>query len=158
MTYNERKIFKFDNNLKQIIQEIEMPKEIREGWGMCVYNKDTLLVSDGSNRIFHINAHNFSIKKIIEVPQYKNLNELEMVKGNLFINIFMSPYIIVINPESGKVLEQLDFSQLEKQLYQEINLDYEAVMNGIAYHEETDTLLLTGKLWPYIYQIQLIKS
>ena len=30
-----------------------------------------------------------------------------------------------------------------------------AVLNGIAYNEAQGRLLVTGKLWPYLYEIEL---
>jgi glutamine cyclotransferase len=31
-------------------------------------------------------------------------------------------------------------------------------LNGIAYDVEGDRLFVTGKLWPYIYEIKLIEE
>ncbi len=30
-------------------------------------------------------------------------------------------------------------------------------LNGIAYHKKRDTLILTGKKWPFLYEINILK-
>jgi glutaminyl-peptide cyclotransferase len=32
------------------------------------------------------------------------------------------------------------------------------VLNGIAYDEQKDRLLVTGKLWPKVFDIRLVKK
>ncbi len=55
----------------------------------------------------------------------------------------------------------LDFSELVKDLdntpgyinYSQSNINY--CLNGIAYNKNTDKLLITGKMWPFIYEVKL---
>jgi glutamine cyclotransferase len=74
MTYRERKVFVFDPTLGTIKREYDMPKEIKEGWGMTHYrdanNKDVLLISDGSNNIFHVDPEDFSIIDSVQVVDF----------------------------------------------------------------------------------------
>ena len=69
---------------------------------MCNYKKDTILVTDGSNKIYHVNPVDFSIKKTVPV-KHEYLNEIEMVKGKLWANIFTEDFIVVLDPETGIV-------------------------------------------------------
>ena len=88
MTYRERKIFVFDENLENVKREYDMPKEIKEGWGLTHYeDNDTpmFLVSDGTNNIYHVNPEDFTVTKSIAVVDSKGreldqLNELEYYK------------------------------------------------------------------------------
>jgi len=82
-----------------------------------------------------------------------NLNELEFVKGNILANIYQTPYIVRIDPSSGKVLGKADFSNLIKEVkLKSPDVDY---MNGIAWDSAADKLYITGKLWPNLYEVKL---
>lgn len=94
MTYKNRIVYKIDKNLKGIIETIDMPKDMLEGWGIAVLDKDTILATDGSNRIFHIDPSTFTVKKIVEVVdkdgrKLQYLNEIEMIDGLLYSNVFL---------------------------------------------------------------------
>ena len=98
MTYKERKVFVFDETLENIKREYEMPKVIKEGWGLTHYksgDKPMLLVSDGTNRIFHVDPSDFSVQKTVEVFDFNRmeldqLNELEHFKdGTILANVYM---------------------------------------------------------------------
>jgi glutamine cyclotransferase len=76
-----------------------MPKEIKEGWGLTHYtdesNKSMLLISDGSNKIYHVNPDNFEIEKFIEVKDFNGnkldqINELEQYRdGTILANVLL---------------------------------------------------------------------
>jgi glutamine cyclotransferase len=46
--------------------------------------------------------------------------------------------------------------ELEGLLTTEDHLEPVDVLNGIAYDAETDRLFVTGKLWPKLFEIELI--
>jgi glutamine cyclotransferase len=46
----------------------------------------------------------------------RNLNELEMYKGFLMANIFMTSRIAVIDVLTGKIVNYLDFTALTKEI------------------------------------------
>jgi glutaminyl-peptide cyclotransferase len=76
MTYKERKVFVFDETLENVKREYEMPKVIKEGWGLTHYkngDKQMLLVSDGTNRIFHVDPSDFSVQKTVEVLDFNRM-------------------------------------------------------------------------------------
>ena len=83
-----------------------------------------------------------------------NLNELEWVKGEIFANIWQTNRVARIDPKSGKVVGWIDLTGLltaaESQAAD--------VLNGIAYDEEHDRLFVTGKLWPKLFEIKLLKK
>ncbi len=81
------------------------------------------------------------------------LNELEIVRGELWANIWMSNLIARINPRTGRVVGWLDCSKLQPHKYATPGhlLD---VLNGIAYDRENDKVYVTGKLWPRIFEIK----
>jgi glutamine cyclotransferase len=84
----------------------------------------------------------------------ENLNELEWVKGEIFANIWMTNRIARIDPKTGKVAGWIDLTGLLSPAESE-GAD---VLNGIAYDAEHDRLFVTGKLWPKLFEIKLVKK
>lgn len=84
----------------------------------------------------------------------ENLNELEWVKGEIFANIWQTNRVARIDPKTGKVVGWIDLSGL---LSPADSRDVE-VLNGIAYDAEHDRLFVTGKLWPKLFEIKLVKK
>jgi glutamine cyclotransferase len=82
-------------------------------------------------------------------PLYK-LNELEYVNGELLANVYQSNWVLRIDPATGDVRESIDFSDL----YRDRSPTAE-VMNGIAIAPDSGQLLLTGKLWPVMFEVRL---
>ncbi|EAR90988.1 glutamine cyclotransferase (macronuclear) [Tetrahymena thermophila SB210] len=166
MTYKNNIVYKMDENLTEILQEYPLPPEMREGWGMHKLSEDTIIATDGTNRLFHINPENFTVKQIVKVTDSQgysqdNLNELEIIDGKVYCNIFMSKKIVVFDPYTGKIESTLNFSPLVQFLESEDGyrqyVGYNNVLNGIAYNPETKQTLITGKNWPYIYEVKLVQ-
>lgn len=143
---------------------------MREGWGMTKLDESTILATDGTNRLFHIDPTNFTIKKVVKVFNQNNhplnqLNELEIIDGKVYCNIFTTYKIIVLDPQSGSLEDILDFTPLVNNLQAEkgyakytTGINSNNVLNGIAFNPETKKTLITGKNWPYIYEIRLVKK
>ena len=127
-----------------------------EGWGLA-NNGQQLIMSNGSEYVYFRNPNTFKItkKEKIKVDNkvVKNLNELEYHNGFIYANIWQSDYILKINAENGKVEAYLDLTNILK-------TDYNGkigVLNGIAYDPKNNNFLITGKLWPKIYRIDIQK-
>jgi glutaminyl-peptide cyclotransferase len=127
-----------------------------EGWGLTTDGRD-LFMSDGSNVIRVLDPGTFAEKRHITVhdgsTRIQELNELEFVDGQIFANIWHSNRIARISPQTGAVVGWIDLQGLLSPVYR---LDPEAVLNGIAYDSENKRLLVTGKLWPRIFQIKVV--
>jgi glutamine cyclotransferase len=81
------------------------------------------------------------------------LNELEFVDGEIFANIWQTDRIARISPQTGEVVGWIDLTGLLSPIYR---LESGAVLNGIAYDSNRKRLFVTGKLWPNIFEIQLV--
>ena len=81
------------------------------------------------------------------------INELEYVLGEVFANVWQTNKIVRIDPQTGEVLGWID---LEGLLPADIDPVTVSVLNGIAYDATHDRLFVTGKLWPYIFEIALL--
>jgi glutamine cyclotransferase len=128
-----------------------------EGWGLC-NNGQYLIMSNGSEFIYFRDPDSFKVIKIIKVvfnnQALKNINELEFIKGYIYANIWQKDIIVKINPSSGKVEDYLDLENILDKSKYDYNID---VLNGIAYLENNDSFLITGKFWPKIFEIKLLK-
>jgi glutamine cyclotransferase len=85
-----------------------------------------------------------------------NINELEYVKGEVYANIWQTNRIARIDPLSGHVVGWIDLTGLLSDADQKAApVD---VLNGIAYDAKGDRLFVTGKLWPRLFEIKLIRK
>ena len=149
LTYKENKIYKFD--LKTLILENEY-EYLKEGWGLTTDGK-YLIVSDGSSKIYYLDENLNCIKELNVTLNNKpiyNINELEYINGKIWANIWYKDYIIIINPDDGRVLNKIDFKKLKSK----INSDAD-VLNGIAYNKENNKLYITGKKWNKLFEFEL---
>jgi len=88
----------------------------------------------------------------------KDLNELEWVKGEIFANVWETDRIARIDPKSGRVTGWIDLTGLlPTNLVDQEHAD-ENVLNGIAYDAAHDRLFVTGKCWPKLYEIKLVRK
>lgn len=154
LTWTNKKGFIYDLKTFKRIGEFDFPS--KEGWGMTT-DGSSLIMSDGSSNLTWLDPVTFKTIRIVGVTDNNgpvgNLNELEWVNGVILANIYQTPYIIRINPATGKVLGKADFSNLVKEIKQKNpDVDY---MNGIAYDSAKNKILITGKFWPNIYEVRL---
>ena len=141
----------------QTFQQIGQFNYQGEGWGLT-NDGHSLILSDGTNRIRFLDPGSFNVTKTIAVTadgkSVNRLNELEYIQGEIFANIWHDQRIVTINPETGAVTAWIDCTGL---LSPGEATDHEAVLNGIALDETTGRLLVTGKLWPKLFEIKIKK-
>jgi glutamine cyclotransferase len=131
-----------------------------EGWGLT-FDGRHLVQSDGSARLTFRDPATFAITSTLDVSDQGHpvslLNELEIVDGALYANIWTTDEIVRIDPATGRVTARIDASPLREELMGHGIAD-DAVLNGIAWRPETKTFLLTGKLWPTLFEVQLVPA
>ena len=140
----------------QTLQRVGQFNYDGEGWGLTTDGK-SLILSDGSNRLRFIDPSSFQVTKTINVLDDKTpvrqLNELELVQGEIYANIWHDDRIAIIYPQSGRVNSWLDLTGLIPK--EELQGEPEAVLNGIAYDQANNKLFVTGKLWPRLFEIKV---
>ncbi|MEO5914969.1 MAG: glutaminyl-peptide cyclotransferase [Luteolibacter sp.] len=155
LTWKENTVYVFD---PETFKPIRSHTYQGEGWGLTNDGKQ-LIMSDGSSDLKFINPKDFSVIKTLAVKDgnssVKNLNELEMIDGQVFANIYMTDRIARISPETGQVTGWLDLKGLKHQLNPPGHAE---VLNGIAYDKSTGNLLVTGKYWPQMFEIKISKK
>lgn len=154
LTWQSGAGFVYDANTFKLLKEFKLPT--REGWGLT-HDSSSLIMSDGSSNLYYLDPESLQIKHQVNVIHHGNpvgnINELEYVNGVIYANKWGESYILKIDPVSGKVLGQLDLTQL----VQEAKAVYPdaAELNGIAYDHDNGKLYVTGKRWPTLYEIKL---
>ena len=137
-------------------------QESKEGWGLAFDGKQ-ILRSDGSNRIWFMNADTYKEESFIEVYDDKgpldSLNELEYINGKIYANVYLSNKIVIIDPLNGLVEAEIDLSALgPKNYFKTEEDDGNNVLNGIAWDAKGKRLFVTGKRWPKLFEIKLQKA
>jgi glutaminyl-peptide cyclotransferase len=129
-----------------------------EGWALTEDGR-RIIMSDGTPQLRFLDPATLKETGRLTVTAdgvpVKNVNELEWVKGEIYANIWLTNRIARIDPTSGKVVGWIDLTGLMSP--QQVGEDADAVANGIAYDAAHDRLFVTGKLWPRLYEIRLVR-
>jgi glutamine cyclotransferase len=154
LTWQNHKVFVYDVNTFKKEKEFNWTYE---GWGITHFNNQ-LIISTGSSNLYFVNPTTLAIEKTLGV--YDNngyiasLNELEMIDGKIYANVWGDNKIIVINPATGHVEKQFDFTDILQKSNQPITTETN-VLNGIAYDSVQKVAYITGKNWPAIFKVTL---
>ena len=136
-------------------------------------NDTHLIATDGSKNLFYIETPNLKIVKTVHTDININyLNDLTSIVKNgkptayVLVCQYQTPYIHLINIETGHVLKQFDFSKVIKEqeaTFQQEFLHlsqnqqdlwkYDHNMNGIVQVSD-DMFLVTGKNWDSMYYVK----
>lgn len=153
LTWQEHKCFVYDAKTLKYLGELY---NIREGWGLTTDGKQ-LIMTDGSSNIYFLDPQTFALKDTKTVKlngkPVTYLNELEYINGEIWANVYLEDYILIINPSTGAVTGKIDCTGLLPRNLRAPNTD---VLNGIAHNPATGDIYLTGKYWPRMYKIKLI--
>ena len=153
LTWRAGKGFVYD---KETLKLLKTFKYDTQGWGIT-YDGKYIIMSDGSDMLYFMDPRTFKVKGTLNV-YYENgkvgkLNELEYIDGEIYANVWGTEKIARINPKTGKITAWIDLSGLLNNEEKKERID---VLNGIAYDAENKRLFVTGKLWPKIFEIEVI--
>jgi glutaminyl-peptide cyclotransferase len=155
LTWQEHEVFVYglDGKLKRTM------RNPREGWGLTNDGKQ-LIFSDGTPSFFFADPQTFAIAREVRIKSdrpgaIEGLNELELIDGKLYGNIFLSNTIVRIDPASGCVEAVADMGPLWRSMTdadkKQITSSEQNVLNGIAYDKATGNFYITGKRWRTIF-------
>lgn len=159
LTYREGKGFIYD--AKTLKQTGGFTFNTPEGWGMT-NNGGQLIFNDGGSVLHFMDPETFKIVKDLKVTDERGpvnqVNEMELIKGYIYANQWMTDLILKIDTSTGRVVARADLSPLRQQAGipgftgREDGPD---VLNGIAYDQATNRIFITGKNWPKLFEVKL---
>ena len=153
LTWRAKVGFVYD---RQTFQLLDTFNYLTEGWGIT-HDGRSLIMSDGTSTLYFLDPQTFQEVDRLAVHTrdgpVSRLNELEYVQGEIYANVWKTDRIARISPQTGEVVGWIDLEGLLKPEDRNSRID---VLNGIAYDVENDRLFVTGKLWPKLFEIELV--
>lgn len=157
LTWKGQKGFIYNRDLERV-GEFSYPEPF-DGWGLTSDGR-YLILSDGTHRLRFLDPHDsMRVVRTVQVADHKQpvklLNELEYVNGRVYANVYTKDYIVGIDPATGQVLEEIDFTGLlpKGARYPGFN-EHNYVLNGIAHDPKSGHFFITGKKWPLLFEVR----
>jgi glutaminyl-peptide cyclotransferase len=152
LTYTSNLGFVYNQSNFNLLSEFYYPTE---GWGLT-QDGEHLIMSDGSATLRYLDSNTLETTRLVTVRDQNQtvagINELEYVQGQVYANIWPTNKIAIIELPQGRVAGWADLSGL---LQTQSYTGKTDVLNGIAYDSSADRLFVTGKLWPFVFEIKL---
>jgi glutamine cyclotransferase len=153
LTWKARVGFVYDKDSFDLLGSFDYPTQ---GWGIT-HDGEKLIMSDGTSRLRFWDPETFEETGQVQVYDSEGpvtrLNELEYVEGAVYANVWQTDRVAIIDPGTGRVNGWID---LEGLLGPEDYGEPVDVLNGIAYDAASERLFVTGKLWPKLFEIELV--
>jgi glutamine cyclotransferase len=154
LTLRSKKAFVYDKATFRVESEFTYSGQ---GWGLT-FDGQNFIMSDGTSALYFFEPGSFTrVGQVIVKDRGRpvmGLNELEYMKGEVLANVWRTDLVARISPVTGKVEAWIDLAGL---LDRAGSSDTTDVLNGIAYDAESDRLFVTGKLWPSLFEIEIIE-
>ncbi len=156
LTWQEERAFVYDIDTFAVVDEFTY---LGEGWGLCLDDDavdERLIMSNGTDVLTFRDPDTFEVTGSVPVTingdPLTRLNELECVDGLVWANVWRTDSIVVIDPASGAVVSVVDASGLLTPA-ERASTD---VFNGIARDSDTGRWVITGKLWPAMFEVDFV--
>ena len=157
LTYKTEVGFVYNLSTFETERRFEYPGE---GWAMTQDGKN-IFMSDGTAQIRIWDPETLQeLRRITVTDQGQpvpNVNELEWVKGQIYANIWETDRIARIDPATGRVVGWIDLAGLLNPNERIAGPEGTDVLNGIAYDAQGNRLFVTGKRWPKLFEIRLVR-
>ncbi len=155
ITWQSHAGYVYDSASFRLLRTFSYPGE---GWGLA-NDGQRIFFSDGTAQIRCLDGQTLAEKRRFTVHDgaraIDQLNELEWVRGELYANVWQTDLIGRISPDDGRVLGWIDLAGLLPRADRTAETN---VLNGIAYDAVGDRLFVTGKLWPQLFEIRLVRK
>lgn len=162
LTWKSRTMLVFDADSLQKVGTMSYMTSNGQGWGITC-DGSNFIASDGSSFLtfFDLPApgdSELTVSKRVSVVDpatgtaVSNINELQFVKGYVYANVWYKDVILKIDPRAGYIVQKFDMLALYPHHLRTRHAD---CLNGIAFDENDNSFLLTGKLWPRYYKTHL---
>jgi glutaminyl-peptide cyclotransferase len=156
LTYKSKIGFVYDLNNMTKIDSFYF--ESNEGWGMT-HDDQHVIMSDGTNVLTYLDPYTYKPVKRLQVYDNNNamvyLNELEYSDGYIYANVWTTFLIVKIDSQTGKIVSKIDLDGILTMTKTENPVEY---LNGIAIDAASKKMYITGKLYPKVFEIKLVKK
>lgn len=153
LTWRSRVGFVYDRQSFELLRQFNYPTE---GWGLT-HDGQRLIMSDGTATLYFLDPEKLVRTDTLAVRDGKApvrlLNELEYIEGEIYANVWQTDRIARISPRTGQVLGWIELGGLLSPADRRQQVD---VLNGIAYDAAGKRLLVTGKWWPRLFEIEIM--
>jgi glutaminyl-peptide cyclotransferase len=152
LTYRNETGFVYD---RQTLKPRRTFRYEGEGWGLA-NDGTSLIMSDGSATLRFLNPR--TLAEIRRLPVHdagvpvRRLNELEVIRGEIWANVWQTNWIARISPKTGAVTGWVDLTGL----LDPRDAPGTDVLNGIAWDRRRNRIFVTGKLWPKLFEIEVV--
>ncbi len=141
----------YDRNTFELVDQFSYSGE---GWGLC-FDGESLWMSDGTDTLTRRDAQTFEaldrVRVTLDGSPLDQLNELECIDGTVWANVWLTDLIVEIHPPSGTVVSLVDAAGLLSEDERNAGAD---VLNGIAHDPDRDAIIITGKNWPAMFEVE----
>ncbi|CAD8058913.1 unnamed protein product [Paramecium primaurelia] len=160
LTWKEHMIFLRDVETLEVLENRKLNIDFQESLGISHSYKENntleIYITNGTDKVLILDQE-LVLKQIIQVRFYNGssvdrLSEIEYVNGILYASTNLNPIILAINLTEGYVKNYYDFSQLIDFSFEK---DLSNCICGIAYQPEQDIFWITGKDWPFFWEVEL---
>lgn len=160
LTWQNNKIFQY--SLDDFAKPLNTFQWNRQGWG-ATNDGTNIIISDGTSKLYFVQPDEvnktMTIQKILTVidntGEIDSLNELELIEGYVYANIWLTDRIVKIDTANGHITGDINLKGLLQQYAPGTRVTDDAVLNGIAYDSTTKKLFITGKDWPKLFEVKL---
>lgn len=156
LTWKERTALVYDR--KRLTEQYRYTYE-GEGWGLT-FDGERFWMSDGTHELRVIDPNGFKELRRVAVKdgteRIAKLNELEWIDGELWANVWQRDRIARIDPATGNVKAWVDLKGILGD--HRVKDATDEVLNGIAWDSEKKKLYVTGKHWPWLYEIRAVEK
>jgi glutaminyl-peptide cyclotransferase len=155
LTWQHHLGFIYDANTFEPRGRFEYPGE---GWGLT-HDGKRIIMSDGTPELRFWDPETLKETGRLTVTDdgrpVAYLNELEFIKGEIWANVWQTDRIARIDPATGKVVGWIDLAGI---LPNSDRNDLTDWLNGIAYDSAAGRIFVTGKKWPKLFEIRLVRK
>lgn len=159
LTWTSHVFYKFDKTTLTLTGPFSYTPAT-QGWGLT-QDGSRFIMSDGTSTIYFRDLNTFDVIGSIGVTDrgspVTQINELEYINGQIWANIWLTDQVAIISPQDGHIIAWVNLTGLRAMQGSAVMNNQDAVLNGIAWDPSGGGhLYVTGKLWPHLYEIQVV--